>query len=44
MEVQPHHIKPEVCYTRPKYREGKTRKVVRVKYIYNKSYFECRNF
>ncbi|CAF0775332.1 unnamed protein product [Brachionus calyciflorus] len=30
MEVLPHHIKPEVCHTRPKYRQGKIPKAVKV--------------
>lgn len=30
MEVLPHHIKPNVCLTRPKYREGKIPKAVKV--------------
>lgn len=30
MEIKPHHIKPEVCTTRPSYREGKIPKCVKV--------------
>lgn len=30
MEVLQHHIKQEVCLTRPKYREGRIPKVVKV--------------
>lgn len=30
MQVLPHHVKPEVCYTRPTYREGKVPKAVKV--------------
>lgn len=30
MEVQPHHIKTEPCYTRPKYRDSKKPKNVKV--------------
>ncbi len=34
MDIEPHHIKSEPCTTRPKYREGKKPKVVKV-YKYN---------
>lgn len=30
MEILPHHIKNEVCLTRPTYREGKVHKTVKV--------------
>lgn len=30
MEVLPHHLKNQVCQTRPKYREGKVPKTVKV--------------
>ena len=29
--VQEHHVKAEYCYTRPRYREGRIEKAVKVK-------------
>ncbi len=40
MEIQPHHVKPEPCYNRPTYRDGKTPKCVKV----NLKYFSKTNW
>ena len=37
MDVLKHHVKQERCFTRPKYREGKTPRSVRVYSVINES-------
>jgi hypothetical protein len=39
MEIEQHHIKSEVCTTRPKYREGKKPKVVKVNIFFTSPTF-----
>ena len=41
MEIQKHHIKSEPCYTRPKYREGKIPRSVKV--LINLTFFNNYN-